>query len=53
MSSNKIQGFVDRQTKIYLDHLIPIIRDQAGHETFSFEDAIKYLIDKLNEMRDK
>lgn len=51
--NKKIQGFVDRQTKIYLDHLIPIIRNQAGHETFSFDDAIDYLIDKLNEVRDK
>lgn len=53
MSKSKIQGFVDRQTKIYLDHLIPIIRKQAGHETFSFDDVINYLIKQLNEMRDK
>ncbi len=52
MSKSKIQGFVDRQTKIYLDHLIPIIRDQAGHQDYSFDDAIDYLIDKLNGMRD-
>ena len=52
MSSNKIQGFVDRQTKIYLDHLIPIIRDQAGHQDYSFDDAIEYLIIKLNGMKE-
>ncbi len=51
--NKKIQGFVDRQTKIYLDHLIPIIRNQAGHQDYSWDDAIDYLIDKLNGMRDK
>ena len=53
MSSDKIQEFVNRQTKIYLDHLIPIIRDQVGHQAFSWNDAIDYLIEKLKGMRDK
>ena len=50
--NKKTQGFVDRQTKIYLKFLIPNIRNQVGHETFSWDDAIDYLIKQLNEMRD-
>jgi len=53
MSNSKTQGFVNRQTDIYLKHLIPIIRDQVGHEEYSFDDVINYLIKQLNEMRDK
>ncbi len=52
MSSDKIQEFVNRQTKIYLDHLIPIIRKQAGHQDYSFDEAIEYLIIKLNGMKE-
>ena len=52
MSNSKTQEFVNRQTRIYLDHLIPLIRKQAGHETFSFDDAIEYLIIKLKGMKE-
>ncbi len=52
MSSDKIEELVNRQTRILLDYLISNIRQQAGHQEFSWNDTIEYLVIKLNGMRE-
>ena len=43
---------INKKTEVYLKMLIPIIRNQPGHETFGWDESIDYLIDILNGMRD-
>ncbi len=43
--------FAKNVTNVYLKHLIPIIRDQKPHRFFDWNDAIDYLIDRLEEMK--
>jgi len=39
-------------TDTYLKHLIPVIRDQKIHKYFDWDDAIEYLIERLEGMKE-